>query len=62
MDTKMKGLGYITKAEKDTEQIVYFAGIEFLDFYNNFSVYSLTFPFHAANHPYGNFQSCFILR
>lgn len=51
MDTKMKGLGYISKAEKDTEQIVYFAGVEFLDFYNNFSVYSLIFPFHAANHP-----------
>lgn len=44
MDTKMKGLGYISKAEKDAEQIVSFAGVEFLDFYNNCSVYSLIFP------------------
>ena len=40
----MKGLGYISKAEKDAEQIVSFAGVEFLDFYNNCSVYSLIFP------------------
>lgn len=55
MDTKMQGLGCVTKAEKD-EQILWFAGaVRF--WISNCSVHSTISPSHAANYRQGRFQS-----
>lgn len=60
MDTK--GLGWITKAERDNGQILRCAGV--VSFWNSsYSFHSLFFLSHAANHSQGSFQSyCFILQ